>query len=91
MIGSHTKDGRLANGAQVGNSRTERDSFELIKPGSGKGRLMYVRDILDLLRNEKSAWWVRNCFAPEHRFKVGRSPAWWESDAHAWLENRRSQ
>lgn len=87
-MGSHTKNERSANLAQAANAGTERGSLGLMKPGTEKGRVLYVRDILGLIRDEKSAWWVRNYFAPEYRFKVGRSPAWWESDAHAWLERR---
>lgn len=59
-------------------------------PVNGRGRLMYVPDIRALIRNAKSDWWIRTCFAPEHRFKVGRSPAWWERDAVAWLSGQRS-
>jgi len=62
--------------------------MELIKSNSEKGRVMYVRDVLELIRHAKSSWWVRNNFAPKHRFKVGRSPAWWERDAVTWLENQ---
>jgi len=54
-----------------------------------KGRILYVADIRALIGNGKSDWWVRNCFAPDYRFKVGRSPAWWESEAIAWLEAQR--
>ena len=67
---------------------------QLPAPASHKAerdRVLYVPDVLELIRNAKSAWWVRNHFAPEHRFKVGRSPAWWERDAIAWLEARRPQ
>jgi hypothetical protein len=64
--------------------------FGLVRPSSEKGRMLYVSDVIELLRNGKSAWWVRNHFAPEHRLKVGRSPAWWESDALDWL-NRQGQ
>jgi len=62
--------------------------MELIKSNSEKGRVMYVPDILELIRHGKSSWWVRNKFAPNHRFKVGRSPAWWERDAVTWLETQ---
>lgn len=57
-----------------------------IRPDADK--LLYVPDVQALLRNGKSAWWVRNNFAPEHRIKVGRSPAWWLSDALTWLSSR---
>lgn len=51
-------------------------------------QVLYVNDIVELLRHAKSAWWVRNYFAPDRRFKVGRSPAWWRKDALAWLNQR---
>jgi len=56
-----------------------------------RGRILFVSDVRELLRGGKSDWWVRNHFAPEHRFYVGRTPAWWESDALAWLDGERSK
>jgi hypothetical protein len=73
----------------------DRQAFRIIKDGTanvnGKGRILFVADILELIRNAKSSWWVRNSFAPEHRFKVGRSPAWWEGDALNWLNGQRAK
>lgn len=86
MLGSHTKDHHLSGNSQGRETKRSAASLELLKPDSGKGRVMYVRDVLELIRHGKSPWWVRNNFAPEHRFKVGRSPAWWEKDALSWLE-----
>ncbi len=64
---------------------------ELAADVNGKGRILFVADILELIRDAKSSWWVRNNFAPEHRFKVGRSPAWWEGDALNWLDSQRAK
>lgn len=60
----------------------------LVGSDSRDDRILYVPDVLVLIRNAKSEWWVRNRFAPEARFKVGRSPAWWEKDALSWLRRR---
>jgi hypothetical protein len=65
--------------------------LSLVGSDPPEDRILYVPDVLLLIRNGKSAWWVRNRFAPEHRFKVGRSPAWWEHDAIAWLDAQRPQ
>jgi hypothetical protein len=68
-----------------------RPALSLVSAETERGRLLYVPDVRELLRDAKSAWWVRNHFAPEHRFKVGRSPAWWESEAVAWLDAQRQR
>lgn len=56
----------------------------------GNFRVLYVDDVRELLRHAKSKWWIRNCFAPESRLKIGRSVAWRESDALDWIASRRA-
>lgn len=56
------------------------------KPLAERGRMLFVGDVVELLKGRKSAWWVRNRFAPEQKHKLGRDPYWWESDALAWLD-----
>jgi hypothetical protein len=68
--------------------RDEGRPISLVGSDPRDDRILYVRDVRLLLRNAKSEWWVRNRFAPEARFKVGRSPAWWEKDALSWLRRR---
>lgn len=58
------------------------------KPLAERGRMLFVGDVVDLLKGRKSAWWVRNRFAPEHKHKLGRDPYWWEADALAWLDQQ---
>ena len=70
---------------------TSTRSLSAVRIGAERGRLLFVADVLELLNHTKSAWWVRNCFAPVHRFKVGRSPAWWERDALDWLDSRAAR
>ena len=70
--------------AQAGD-RDEGRPLGLIGADPRDDRILYVPDVLLLIRNAKSEWWVRNRFAPDARFKVGRSPAWWEKDALLWL------
>jgi len=57
------------------------------KPLAERGRMLFVPDVIELLKGKKSAWWVRNCFAPDHKHKLGRDPYWWESDALRWLDS----
>ena len=57
----------------------------------GSAPLLFVSDISELLGGRKSEWWIRHCFAPEHKIKLGRECAWLERDALAWLESRRGQ
>jgi len=62
------------------------------KPLAERGRMLFVRDVLELLPKKpdgspvKGTWWVRNSFAPEHKHRLGRDPYWWECDAVAWLD-----
>ena len=62
------------------------------KPLAERGRMLFVRDVLEMLPKKpdgkpvKGDWWVRNRFAPEFKRKLGRDPFWWESDAVAWLD-----
>lgn len=86
MLAPHTNDEQTTAHSQVVAKRPQGRAIELVRADSGKGRVLYVKDILELIRHAKSAWWVRNSFAPEYRFKVGRSPAWWENDALSWLQ-----
>jgi hypothetical protein len=86
---SHSNDRKLPERAQGRVSAAP--PIRLVREGDRNDRILYVPDVLELLRHEKSAWWVRKCFAPELRFKVGRSPAWWESEAVAWLAAGRSR
>lgn len=58
---------------------------------SARERVMYVRDIVALLNGAKSAWWMRNHFAPEHRLKIGRTLAWFEHEALGWIARQRGQ
>ena len=74
--------------AAQADDRDEGRPLSLVASDSRDDRILYVPDILLLIRNAKSKWWVRNRFAPEARFKVGRSPAWWEKDALSWLRRR---
>ena len=76
------------NAHEFAGPEIDKRALSLVEANSAKGRILYVPDILALIRHQKSPWWVRNCFAPNHRFKVGRSPAWWESDALKWLESQ---
>src|SRR5262249_25539814 len=82
---------RLRRGGPMQDQRAIRIIDGKERPVNRKGRILYVADIRTLIENAKSEWWGRNCFAPEYRVKVGRSPAWWESDAIAWLEAQRSR
>jgi hypothetical protein len=86
---SHSNDRNLPEQAQ--GRASPATPIRLIRADDKTDRILYVSDVLELLRHEKSAWWVRNHFAPELRFKIGRSPAWWESDAVAWLARGRSK
>lgn len=78
---------RGSPGAAQASDGDEGRSLSLVGADRPGDRILYVTDVLLLIRNAKSAWWVRNRFAPELRFKVGRSPAWWESDAMSWLRD----
>ncbi len=71
------------------NSRAMRltASKEKAKPLAERGRMLFVPDVVALLNGKKSAWWVRNKFAPEKKHKLGRDPYWWECDALAALDS----
>lgn len=62
-----------------------------VKPLAERGRMLFIRDVLELLPKKpdgtpvKGEWWVRNRFAPEFKRRLGRDPFWWEDDALAWL------
>lgn len=60
-------------------------------PLAERGRMLFVADVVALLKGKKSAWWVRNRFAPEHKKKLGRDPYWWESDAQRWLDQQTGE
>ena len=72
-----------------------RPSLALMEPTKpipappARGRLLFVPDVVELLGRRKSAWWIRHRFAPELRMKVGRDVAWYEADAHTWLDSLR--
>jgi predicted DNA-binding transcriptional regulator AlpA len=51
--------------------------------------LLYVDDIVALLGAKKSRWWIRNHFAPNAKLKIGRTVAWIQGDALAWLQTQR--
>jgi hypothetical protein len=53
-------------------------------------RLLYVDDIVALLGAKKSRWWIRNHFAPNAKLKIGRTVAWIQRDALAWLRTQRA-
>jgi hypothetical protein len=57
------------------------------KPLAERGRMLFVADVVKLLQDRKSAWWVRNHFAPEFKHKLGRDPYWWEADAQRWMDS----
>lgn len=57
-------------------------------PLAERGRMLFVPDIVRLLDGKKSAWWVRNRFAPEYKRKLGRDPYWWEADVQKWLDSQ---
>lgn len=58
--------------------------------------MLFVPDIVTLLGRKpdgtprKSAWWVRNSFAPDLRHKLGRDAFWWEADVTAWLDRENA-
>lgn len=56
------------------------------KPLAERGRMLFVDDVVQLLGGRKSAWWVRNRFAPDKKHKLGRDPYWWECDCTEWLD-----
>jgi hypothetical protein len=63
-------------------------------PLDQRGRIMYVRDIQNLIgRDEetnlfrKSTWWILNRFAPDKKKKMGRTPYWWEKDVIEALDS----
>ena len=56
------------------------------KPLAERGRMLFVPDVVALLQGKKSAWWVRNRFAPDKKHKLGRDPYWWESQISEWLD-----
>lgn len=56
---------------------------------STESPIVYVDDVVRLLGGRKSAWWVRNHFARDRRFKIGRSVAWFRSDADEFLARLR--
>ena len=58
-------------------------------PLAERGRMLFVPDVIVLLKHQKSARWVMNRFAPEHKHKLGRDPYWWESDAIRWLDEQQ--
>lgn len=58
------------------------------KPLAERGRMLFIPDVIDLLKGKKGPWWVRNRFAPEFKHKLGRDPYWWESDCLAWLDSQ---
>jgi hypothetical protein len=55
-----------------------------------RGRLLFVDDIVALLRGKKTEWWIRHHFAPSTKRKIGRSCAWFERDALEWITSQRS-
>ncbi len=57
-------------------------------PLAERGRMLFVPDVIALLDHKKSAWWVRNHFAPEYKRKLGRDPYWWETDCLRWLDRQ---
>lgn len=56
------------------------------RPLADRGRMLFVADVVELLKGKKSAWWVKNKFAPEKKHHLGRDPYWWESDVLEWLD-----
>lgn len=61
-------------------------------PLAERGRMYFIRDVQQFLGKDergefrKSAWWVKNFFAPEAKHKLGRDPYWWEVDVIKWLD-----
>lgn len=58
-------------------------------PLAERGRMLFVPDVVAPLKGKKSAWWVRNRFAPEFKHKLGRDSYWWEAEAVMWLDRKR--
>lgn len=56
------------------------------KPLAERGEMLFVPDVVALLKGKKSAWWVRNKFAPEAKHKLGRDSYWWATEVAAWLD-----
>lgn len=60
---------------------------QVATPLAERGRMLFVKDVVALLDGRKSAWWVRNKFAPDLKHKLGRDPYWWECDVQRWLDS----
>jgi hypothetical protein len=64
-------------------------------PLAERGRMLFVRDVQALFPTKpdgsplKSAWWVKNNFAPAYKHRLGRDPYWWECDAVRWLDAQK--
>lgn len=67
------------------------------KPLAERGRMLFVADIQEMIGKDedgeyrRSAWWVRQCFAPEFKRYLGRTPYWWSQEACEWLDAQRGE
>jgi hypothetical protein len=52
--------------------------------------LIAVDEVVDMLGGRKSAWWVRNHFAPIAKLKIGRSLFWERAEAERWIREQRA-
>lgn len=65
-------------------------------PPVPRGRLLSVDDVLALYprgpggRPIVSRWWVTHRFCPEGKMRFGRTIAWWERDALAWMDRQQA-
>ena len=66
------------------------DSHPRTSDAEASVRVLYVDDIVQLLGGKKSRWWIRNYFAPNAKLKIGRTVAWIQGDALAWLQTQRA-
>ena len=54
----------------------------------GRGRVLYVADVHELLRQKQTMAWIVRNFAPQAKRKLGRRPFWFEADAIEWLDRQ---
>jgi hypothetical protein len=64
---------------------TPEDAPPHLTANMGRGRLLFVPDVEELLRGLYTPQWIIRFFAPGTKHKVGRRPCWWERDALRWI------
>lgn len=74
-----------------------RSALSLVpQPPPDRGRLLSADDVVGLFprrpdgRPVVSRNWVMRHFCPSGKLKIGRYPAWWESDAVAWISSQQA-